>query len=381
MLGGMLGAIYVAAVPPVYRARAQIYVPSSSDGAMAQLLLGASTSTPFTNLVGVFQSDTLVDSISAQLNMQPQEFKRTWGIIARSDVSQIDVLGESTSKEMAVKRVDASLEFVRNLDRRLAGSINSAKVGQLERTQKTKEAEFTQSLDTFIDLWSGLDLPLDGTPESLTSFDTIYIDLQSDLRAQEERMRALRAGKERILSTPELPQSDRLEQLRASVASARERLTSVSQQFAKDHPRYVEAKSNLNAAQAIYDREAALSQKTFDANLNAQLVKAETELNGVRAKVESLKKMRRRATTLNAELATARRNMELRAQVLASVRAELDVTRLETEIDRAKWILLTPTYVEERPVNKRYARYPAASAAIGLALGIMLVGLRRGSRP
>ncbi len=380
VMGTLLGLVYVVVIPPVYRAKAQLYVPSQDEASFARILLGTTTSTPYSALVGVLRSDAMAESLAKQFKRPIADVRRSWGVLARVESSQIDVVAEHTSREVAKKHVEASLDFLRSLDRRMNKSISSAKSDQLLSVRDSKNEEFEAKLTAFVDKWSELDVPVDGTPESLNQLDLLYVDLEGDFKSQESKVEEIRSRRTLALQRSDLPQSDSLESSRQRVESARQTMSALRDTYGDQHPKMVEARSMLKEAEIIYAREVAKTKAGVIRELDTSVYHAEVDRDAARAKVEAFRTMRQRATSMNAEMSEVRRELETTAKTLASVRAEYEVTRLETETENVTWAVLTPTYVEDRPINKRYARYPVAAGAIGLALGLIVSSLRRGSR-
>lgn len=382
VIGGVIALAYTAWIPAKYRVRAQVLMLPQSDQLLASsMILSGNTATPLTVLQGVFDSDAMVSALATQFKIQEPTMRSIWFVRSDPVTNQLEVMADSTSPELAQQIVEFSIAKAREFELRANESAAGRREQQLEETIKAQqsrnlavESDLVDALDqTTLTFWNQ-----EGFQESTVNRDKILTQLAS-AKAQRSQ---LKANMQRGLSDADLPKDGRLDSLRQRVRSLEEELAASEARLGPDAPELSRNRDQLVVAKKQYQDELERAGRSVRIGIQSQLADLDATIQSLEFKASQSDVKAKSSPGQQAMLQSKIRRLEQAYQTTADLRARFEQARVDAEVERVNWTVITPAFREERSINKRWVRNPASGAVLGIVFASFLAFAvpRRGRR-
>lgn len=387
VLGGIIGVAMTVLAKPLYRTSLQVLVFPSNTAPAASLLLGP-TATPQSQLAGIFTSRPMHLFIAKTAGRTEDQIDREYTVRSDPSISQVEIILDLNNPEEARAILPKIAAEAQRIQRASVADASSAREAQLKKVLDERMARYSRAQDDLSAALREAKSPVSSVAklaELTTGAQTqraLVFELETSIRRLKEQLKT-------ALNSATLPKSptdptsaelQALDELRITADRARADLKAISERYQPGAPEYAAADAKAEAAEAIYKREADAYRQAVAAGLNTQISQLQTQLSVAKYRAESLEKLSRSAPEASLNVRNQVRQVETLQSELAELRSSYEVAKIETEVERTRWAPVGPPITEERPMNKRYARTPLASAALGFLVGVLWL-IATGPRP
>ncbi len=372
LVGGAAALAWTWNATAVHRVRAQLLLPPTPDQfSPGSILLSGSSTTPLSILHGMFASDAMAYAVSKEFAIPESELHSMWFVRSDPLTNQIELIVDSPSPERASQIVQFSIAEARQLELQASTSaagtratqLRDALDGQLERT-KSIEAQFRQTLVAA--------RVMSGSEGAVAESQGRLSGLESELAAKLAERRVLASKLRRGIAEPELPKSGELDVLRVRVHGLREEIRSAEERLGAEAPELANLRNQLSIADDLYGRELSRLRDSVKAGISSQVAELDARIANLQYRVSHQREMHRESPTESAKLHTAQSRLQQAYATAADLRTRFEQARVDAEVERVDWNVLTPAFVEERAINKRWVRNPAAGTVLGMLIGCLI---------
>ena len=365
VLGAVIAIGYTAWVPAKYRVRAQVLMLPQSDVSVASsMLLSGNTATPLTILQGVFDSDAMTAALAKQFDMTESSVRSIWFVRTDPLAQQLEILADSTSPQMARQMVDFSIRKAREFELAASESAASARQEQLARSL-SKQSAGNKSVE------AEMILALQNADAGAFTLENSQ-DVMAQLIAAKARRAALGDRLAGNLGDADLPKDGRLDTLRIRVRNLSNELKTAKEKFGPEAPALTKIQDQLDVATEQYSNELGLATQAIRGGVQSEIAELDATISALSFRVSEAEARAESAPTQNAAVLTTTRKLEQAYATTADLRLRFEQARVDAEVERVNWTVVTPAFLEERSINKRWARNPAAGAILGMLLAAFL---------
>ena len=369
VVGGVFALGYTSWIPAKYRVRAQVVMLPQADQLLASsMILSGNTATPLTVLQGVFDSDAMVSALSKQFKITEPTMRSIWFVRTEPLTNQLEVMADSTSPELAQQIVEFSIAKAREFELRANESAAGRREQQLEESIKA-QARRNQGVER--------DLIVALTSSSLTSWNSREAtsnleSLQVQLNIARSKRAEIKHRMERNLSDADLPKDEHLDGLRQRVRSLDEELAASQTRLGPQAPELGRIRDQLSVANEQYKKELSRASQAVKSGLQTQIADLDASIQSLSYEVSRGQQEAKASPSQEAALATQVRRLQQAYGTTADLRSRYEQARVDAEVERVNWTVVTPAFREERSINKRWVRNPAAGAVLGMVFAAFL---------
>lgn len=377
IVGGLLGLAYTIVSKPIYRAKAQILVNATeSEGSGLNLFTGNVT-TALSVLTGVFRSEAMAQFLSKESGIPRKDVSKVWLAVPDNTVSIMTVSAEHTNTGVALELVRKSIGKATELEMQGATDSASLRAAQLKKSLEAKLTQYNAQLEELGDELRSLRVPLSAKPEE--NLDVIRNAEQTELELKGIRstIANLSAQKAAVLRQFELPKEFPgfafVETLRKKAADAKQDRDALAGKLGPKEPRMIAAEEAYKTADALYEREARRAAESVVRGIDGQIGDLRVKESVLAWQAEHQAKLSQLAPREALQTKNLIERVKQSQAALSELESQYEIARIDAEVGRIRWTVLTPPYLEERPINKRFARYPLGGAAVGLGISVLLM--------
>lgn len=382
LLGAAIGFATTYLARPVYRTRAEIVVtPSAGDSPILSGIISATTVTPLTTLNGLMTSRAVRQYVAEKAGIPEQDVPRQFFIQSDPITSQIVLFFDAENASKGREVLGQVIEQVRSVQLDASTTTASQRAKQLRQVLNDAQLEYRQAQDEFSALLQTVSTVKvkDGEPDPIGDQQRLS-ELQSNLKQVEEGLRLAKTQRESLLREPDLPKSETseageyayLEGLRQTLESAETALAALRKTQQDASPAVRDAVARRDAAKTLYENERSKALARFRKGLDEEVARLTARRDVLAWRLGAQLALVREAPGETSRVLSEVQRLDRLQGHLADLRGKFEVARIEAEVERMTWTVLTPPVTEERPINKRYARTPAASGVLGLGIGALL---------
>lgn len=391
VLGGILGVLATVLASPMYRTSLQLLVFPSATAPTASLLLGP-TATPQSQLAGILTSRPMRLFIAKSSGRTENQIEREFTVRSDPTISQIEIMLDWNNPADARALLPKIAAEAQRIQRASVEDASSTREAQLKTMLNERMARYAKAQDALSAALSNTRSPAASvaqlaqlTTDAQAERALVY-ELEISIKQLKRQLNTAlnSAGLPKTPTDPTSAELQSLDELRIAAETARAELKAIAERYQPGAPEYAAAEAKAEAAESIYNRESNAYRQAVAAGLNTRISQLESQLAVAKFRADSLEDLSKRAPEATLTVRTHVRQVEALQTELAELRSNYEVAKIETEVERTRWAAIGEPLTEERPMNKRYARTPLASAALGLLLGVLwLIGTtpRAGARP
>lgn len=372
VIGAAVALGYTIWIPAKHRVRAQVMMlPHANDLLANSPILSGNTATPLTVLQGMFDSDAMVREMSEQFKIPASTIRSIWFVRSDQATNQLEVIADATSPDLARQMVDFSISRARDFELRANESAAGRREKQLSQSLKVQGKRNLQIENALVKTMESPDLTVwdaQGMLNMVASAETSQVQLGL-LKAQRTQ---LATRMRRNLADPALPKDPRLDGLRQQVTKLVEQVRGAEQELGPDAPALANLRVQLSVAQDQYNRELRRAQLAVNGDLQVDIADLDAQIAGLQFQVNQQNRSVAQSPGAQSVLQTKIKQLQDTYATTADLRAKYEQARIDAEVERVNWAVITPSFLEERPINKRWARNPFAGAVLGMLFGVIL---------
>jgi uncharacterized protein involved in exopolysaccharide biosynthesis len=380
-VGLLLG--YMALKPPAWRAQASLLLPfgegdtpSAGGGAAALLMRQAD---PLSILRGIVVSRASLDRISKETGLPYKTLEDQLKTSISADSNQLTLSMRVNDKEQGLKVLDSAIRALGDLSRTNTISVASRQADLLRQTIQKREAELNQAEKDLLNFTrTAKTAPDPASPLSSASAVKRLKDNELALASARKQLEVERAEqKRRVAPAESIPTGiPEIEDWRKKLGEAQFQLRAAQGQLGDKNPQVVRLRFNVDAARASLQRAVQGYLQAADQSLSPELANLESRVLVLESENKALKEISDAAPSEAASLSRLSRRVEALSESVKALRIQYDMAATRAEVDRVRWSLLVPPYVDDRPVNKSLTLHVGAGTALGALLGTVVIVVR-----
>ena len=368
-----LGLLYTWQKVPVWQARSTLLlvVPDASRNPLA-LSLGVTQTSPLGVLQGVVKSRSSLDYIGERTGIGREDLERWLDVSADPAANQLSIGASNKDKAVAIKMVQTSIDGLTELNRDVGFSTAQKQVKYLEGAIRSREKELDAKQKALVAFQKTLSVPIDPTkPETagapLQQLRQAEFQLGS-IKKTLAVVRAATAASARDL--PKVPTNiPSINSWRQTLLRQEYELKNLQIVLGPGAPDVVYKKQQIENTRRALQKETQQYLQSVASNVDPRLAELESQRLVLEDQIARLKPLVAKAPKEAVELARLYREVTGAAEVLQTLREGYERARTEAQVDKVRWSVLDPPYLEDKPNNKNYARNGALGAFIGFAIG------------
>lgn len=379
-IGACLASVYTLVQTPVYSIRASVVFPlpvaTGSSGLAA--IAGPFGPNPLDMFVGVANARDIKAHVMRALGLRDvEEVADHYRCRILPEENKVVLIIEHEETQRALETLKSTLTQIRDASTRVALSRTAAKAESATQALDFHTTRLAQAEIQLAQLQAKTKLPIDPTiPASMAPVYRRLQDAQVTLKTVEVQLAELSRQTQVAAGTlGAMPTFlTALEPLRANVRERRFTYEQLSTKLGPDAPDLKMAKNQLDLAEQMLRREvegalAAAESRVAPklAELEAQRVAVEIEIAALTAIAEAQPGEALTITRANAEVQDLRNLVTL-------LKTLVQTATIEAAADPYRWEILDSPYVEDKPINKKYALHGIFGAL--LCIGVWAIVLR-----
>ncbi|MBL8059152.1 MAG: hypothetical protein JNK63_00380 [Chthonomonas sp.] len=372
VIGGIVAFAYTAWIPAKHRVRAQVMLlPTANDLLAYSPILSGNTATPLTVLQGMFDSDAMARELSDQFKISEDTLRGIWFVRSDQTTNQLEVIADATSQEQARQIVEFSISKAREFELRANESTAGRREMQLAASLKAQQKRNEQAefeLVKFLEETSTTAWDGQGILQSIASAEANQVQL-SLLKTQRAQ---IYSKIQKNLANGALPKDAKLDELRQKALTAKKEYTDGHSELGPESPLLGQLQSKFEVADNLYRRELQRARLAANAGLQGELADLDAQIAGLQYLVRREGNLIEQGPAEQSVLQQRIRKLRETFATTTDLRAKYEQARIDAEVERVNWAVITPAFSEEQPINKRWARNPAAGAVLGLLFGAIL---------
>lgn len=379
LVGGVTGFIATRVITPVYRVSAELLVTSTeAENAGGLTLFSGNATTALTVLTGMMRSDAMVQHLAPKVGMKEREFRTSWSALPEPLTNQMTLAFEGPDPAKSKALILAAIEHGQTLESESGSESANSRAAQLRASLDKRTAEYRKQLDDLAILLTKLETPLAAEVDFSIVADQTFNELRVKRDSTRRRLEMLRTDRTRQLSQDRLPTANpMLERLRSDLIEAEANVRQLSETFGPEAPQLRQARERLRIEDAAYRKELERTRESIATGADERIAVLEAELRVLDWQITYQGRLRERGPSEAARLRTQLGAVETAQKSVTELRGQYELARMDAEVKRVRWMVLTPPVQDERPVNTRLGRYPVAGAALGFAVGLVALTLIR----
>ena len=372
VIGGVVALAYTAWIPAKHRVRAQVMLlPTANDMLASSPILSGNTATPLTVLQGMFDSDAMARELSDQFKISEDTLRAVWFVRSDQTTNQLEVIADATSPGLARQIVEFSISKAREFELRANESTAGRREKQLAKSlidQRARNARVESELIQALESTASTSWDAQGMLEVVAASEANQVQLNL-LRTKRAH---LLSKTRQNLSDADLPKDPRLDALRASAIKAGEDLAQAQADLGPESPDLEKLQDRHEIAKTQYQRELQRARESVSTGLQGELADLDAEIAGLQYQVGQQRRSVEQGPGEQTILQQKIRKLQETFATTADLRSKYEQARIDAEVERVNWAVITPAFSEEQPINKRWARNPAAGVVLGLLFGAIL---------
>lgn len=375
-LGGAVGGLYTVWLPTVYRASAVVVVPPETGAGMGGGVMGLGGGSQTDFILGYATSLPVMQGAVKRAGQVWKESSDGMAAAKNEDFSQITLSSDQRDSAKALRLCQAWLEQLRKTYTETAFTGSRRLSTYVGETLHRREGELEKGEGEMADMLAAMKTAPSGDGAALNiEYEQRLRRSEAELATATATVKAARSIGDRAasLSGGLVPTADKtLEEKRKCLTDAEVQLRILLTTQGDQAPDVNRQREVVRVLREELRDEAARYVKGLQSGVSLAVAAAETDRLVKEQEVASLRELVRYARTESLAFARKQRDVMALRGTVASLRTQYETSLVEEQVDRSKWEVLTPPYLEPKPVNKGYLRNSLAGA---LLLAVLYLGI------
>ena len=381
------GIAYTVFAPPIWEAKATIVFPVRSpgvlgtgnfdQGSLATSLAGGPT--PLKVFAGMLESERALDFISDKSGVGRRKVRDMRFIQEQPTESSITISARDTDAKRAQSIVALHLDALREVNEKVSKPLdsNDAELLKAKLTVQQKVVadcekallEFQQKAQTsptVVAAASGKDLnliPASGHwSELLSQLEIQHASLDTSIRDAQSRTKHIAATQGNLPSS--LPP---VEKWRGKLTDLEYELKVKELTLAKEAPEVVKLRQTINLTEQQLRSELA----QYSTAKSAGMVDSSslTQRVALEAQISAVSRLAKLAPAEAIKLSQLTRDVTTQSSILQQLQSQYELASLQADRDPNHWQVLDEPRVDDKAINKSFAKNGIMSLIGGCALG------------
>lgn len=389
-IGAALGvaamALYTLLVPPRWLAKAALLIPYDENAA-TRLGLPAmvqQAADPLSVLRGIVLSRSSLVRVSQATGLSVRELEERFDVQASPEDNQLLLACQHTNRALAEEVVRQAIRSLAYLARTNTVSVGSRQAKYLEEAIARRKEDLDAAQRELAQYVRDSRTVLDpSSPLANAEYVRRYRDAQMELAKVEQEIAAMRDSATRLGGpTLEVPSGiPEIEAWRAKTAQAEYDLKVARSQYGEEAPAVVRARQALEAARQSLRQEVGRYVQSVNQGVTQKVADLVAQRTVLQWQADTLRKLADATPEEAVEFSKKLQRVQELTASLAFLQEQYEQAKAKAEVERVRWSLLTPPYVEEKPVNKSYTRNGLIGLLLGGLSGLLVSNRRRVSEP
>jgi len=388
-IGAALGvaamALYTLLVPPRWLAKAALLIPYD-ENATTRLGLSAMVqqADPLSVLRGIVLSRSSLVRVSQATGLPVRELEERFDVQVSPEDNQLLLACQHTNRALAEEVVRQAIRSLAYLAKTNTVSVGSRQAKYLEEAIARRKEDLDAARRELAQYVRDSRTVLDpSSPLANAEYVRRYRDAQMELAKVEQQIAAMRDSATRLGGpTLEVPSGiPEIEAWRAKTAQAEYDLKVARSQYGEEAPAVVRARQALEAARQSLRQEVGRYVQSVNQGVTQKVADLVAQRTVLQWQADTLRKLADATPEEAVEFSKKLQRVQELTASLAFLQEQYEQAKAKAEVERVRWSLLTPPYVEEKPVNKSYTRNGLIGLLLGGLAGLLVSNRRRVSEP
>ena len=347
--------------------------PDAARGTSQLAVLSQTVATPLRTIKGVVLSKRETEAIIKKFNLDWKKFDANFKATDESQTNQLIIEYTDTNKDQVTEVLHFAIEKLSELDESLSFTTGKRQAATLKTAVDSKSSEVEKaeaSLLAFQKKMKTLSDPQNpkSTGAYLERLQSLEFELGSTKIQSEKLREQLNASAKNNLVPADVPGG---KEWIAKISVLENELAVLRKKYTDEYPEVVQARRVLNAARDSFREIVEKYLKTINQGLDPKLAELQAKQVLLEYQVQSARGLAAIAPDEALELSRKVSEVMTLRSVLATLRAQYEQARVDSEVGRVRWNVLDYPYIERIPVNKSF-RVPVLLAIV-LGLGVSLM--------
>jgi len=379
LASGAIAALVIVLTPARYAATATFVLPTSSGSLnpLASLAIFSKESSPLSVIYGVAASNEAYRIISEKTGRSMVELKAnlTWEMDSVSN--QISARSEYESKPRAIAVCQTATAVLQQMSTDLATRLARENLGTLDPTVKVRQTELKEAEEALLAYIKTLKTAPDPSqPMSAGVYLARLKETEIQLGSVEKqlefaRQAAIRRGEPQTVVaslTGSMPPS-----WKQLVTQVEYDLRLAETRLGPSAPEVETLRRKLEVTRSQAQTEIAKYIQSVETNVDTQIADLVSKKLVLEWQREQQMKLAQIAPQEGIELQRLIREMAGRAELLRTLRAQTEATRIQADSYQLPFTLLQPATLDPTPTNKSMGKPVIISAILGFLISSLCV--------
>lgn len=382
-----LGLAYSYFSAPIYQVKAALLMAKaeSPQSPLATALATRDDSTPVEVVYGVLTSRRAENAIVEKTGIPRKAFRKNYAIERKPPQNQLVLAFTTKNRGQGVQVLQTAIDALREVNREIGFSEGARTATYLASELAAKRDELKRAEVELANYQKRMKAPMaPGTFEGVSQYLRSYNDAVQQLDATRRQLQQARAtARESAAAGLDVPTGLAASKVwRDQYVKTSHALNVARQQFGPEHEEVVKLERELAQIRKRGREEIADNLQSVLKGLDPVTAELEAKRIVLEWEVEDLRGAAQAAPAEATRLQDLYRNVTTLAQVVQQLEGQYQTAKIASSVDKVRWSVLDPPYVEEPPVNKRWGRLLATYLFVGVLVGILfsLWGFGAGKR-
>lgn len=379
--------LYTYLAQPVYKAEATLYFPRAQSSVLGSVGVASDSAGGISSLGGgptpikifrrFLESETCLEFVAGKSGMSRKTIVDSRRFDEDPGASMLTLSVTLPDGQTAKTLLDEHLKALATLNERISGSYLADDTAAIDRELTTQKAKLDQAEKDLVEFQKGAD----SAPSSGSSqWQARLLQARVELASTRSSLQAASSVYRKSLGLNGLSPSDipPVQKLRPRLIDAEYQLNILLSSLGPDAPEVRHLQSEIETLKSELQAEVAAYVSSINNGLidptsasSADNSKANGMLErqvALESEIDALQRLAKVAPSEQGMLAHLALQVSIESDLVKQATLQLEATKLQALRDPNKWSLLDPTWVDPKPVNKKYMQVSAAAFLAGLLL-------------
>ena len=375
LIGVVLGVGFSYIKPREWRVRAAIILPiEDKPKGLASFLGGEATSVEY--YLGILDSYPAKSELAKVAKMDMEDVEKQYTLSASPVESQVRIAIRHEDKRVALKMAQVALDHLKVTVDSTIASIASTEAQYLQQAVSEREQdlafaekkllEFTRSAKTSL----SPDNPMSvvGAIARQREIGILLARKEAEIKTYKQQAQRRAAPSASIpLGIPEI------EEWRRKTEALEYELNMKRISMGDEAPQVIALKKSLDLTRKSLQSAVQKYLTATEQSLSVDLAKLVAEKQVLAWEYESLKSIVASAPSEATQFSALTRNVKIITESILALRVQLEAALVKAKVERARWSVLTPPYVEDKPISRGTAMNAILSGVLGMCLAMLIV--------
>lgn len=383
--GALLGILYTVIVPPRWMGKTKLFVTipeqgTGAGGGLAAVLTGGPTNPYAGALAGLLGSHKTMTEVSEKTGLDMDRLDRVYDVELDRESSQIVISLEHKDQTKALEGLKTAVWRLQSLSQNLdidKATREAREYGKAVVSAQEQLALAQQKLLAYQRI--ARTVPDPEQPFLSVAYVKNYENLKAELGAVSQRLKSARelAGRAGTVSGDVPTASLTAEEARKELGKKRIELAQAEALFRPDSPEVQALRRQVDEIRNEVESEVENFLTSVNKGTDPAIAELEAKKQVLEWQVSDAETYAKSAPSEAVQYQGLISDVQVASTLLETVRARHEQAKIESEVEKIRWTVLDPPYIESEPVNKSYPRNISLGVLLGLVVSALVVWIRR----